>query len=405
MLKFSIFHLPFPHMKLKQFLVVTCLALSLPVSISILRASDVDFLSSNSTNSLSTSETNASSQKKLIFAVDIIRHGDRTPLIPLSTVSYRWEEGLGELTQLGSNQEFFLGQQLRERYITQSHLLPNHYIPETLYARSTDFDRTIMSGSSVLAGLYFDTTSINIEGYPIIPIHNCPLAQENLLIPDNNVVFDFHHLFQTVILPSQEWQEKEKSLQHNFKRWSLAVGAPINTLYDLKDVGNTLFIDQLHQVPIPQGLTDEDVDTIINTAQWITCTVFQNKIIAQTAAANLLQEIYNTFQTATQPNSPLRYRLYSAHETTLLVLLTALGANELLTSIPPYASDLNLELFDEGNGHYTAQVMLYTIQNMPDDQPPILTAVQENSYTLKQLKDLSQKALKQLKKVQALQLH
>ncbi len=42
---------------------------------------------------------------KLIFAVDIIRHGDRTPMIELPKDPYVWPEGLGHLTAKGRQQE------------------------------------------------------------------------------------------------------------------------------------------------------------------------------------------------------------------------------------------------------------------------------------------------------------
>ena len=119
--------------------------------------------------------------------------------------------------------------------------------------------------------------------------------------------------------------------------------------------------------------------------------------MGQTAAANLLQEITTSFQIAAQPNQPpLHYRVYCAHDSTLLVALTALGAVTPLTTIPPYASDLNIELFDEGSGTYTVQVML-------NDQPVILSCSGKNTCTLDQLKTLSQEASDQLKKAQATQ--
>jgi len=116
--------------------------------------------------------------------------------------------------------------------------------------------------------------------------------------------------------------------------------------------------------------------------------------MGQAAAANLLQEITTSFQTATQPNQPLHHRFYCAHDSTLLVALTALGAANPLTTIPRYASDLNLELFDEGSGRYTVQVML-------NDQPVILTCSGKNTCTLEQLQALSQEASAELKKAQA----
>ena len=62
--------------------------------------------------------------EKLIFAIDIIRHGDRTPLIELPKAPHHWEEGLGQLTPTGMAQEYQLGQRLRKEYIKQYQLYP-----------------------------------------------------------------------------------------------------------------------------------------------------------------------------------------------------------------------------------------------------------------------------------------
>jgi hypothetical protein len=390
-------------MKLKNILCPSLLALLLVIATPLTYAESIDPI--HDASSPTASDNASSSHGKLIFAVDLIRHGDRTPLMELPTVSYTWKEGLEQLTQKGINQEFALGTKFKKRYLTDSHLLPEHYVPETMEARSTGLNRTIMSANSALTGLYFGTTPLSIAGCPMIPTHNCSRAQEDLLFPDNNLTFNFNvtdasqdnraPLFQTLILPLSEWQAKEQSLKGNFARWSQATGVPINNLYDLKNLGDTLFIYQLNKIAPPPLLTNEDVTTIINAGLWATCTVFQNKTIGQVAAANLLQEITTSFQTAaTQPNQPLRYRLYAAHDSTLLVALTALGAAIPLTTIPRYASDLNIELFDEGSGHYTVQVML-------NDEPVILTCSGKNMCTLDQLQALSQEASDQLKKVQA----
>lgn len=379
-------------MKLKSSLFSPLLFLLLLIGSSLIYAASVD-----------PSQTSPA-HGKLVFAVDLIRHGDRTPLMEIPTVSYTWKEGLEQLTQKGIDQEFALGTKLKERYITQSHFLSENYLPGTLYARSTGLDRTIMSANSALAGLYFGTESLHISKHPVIPTHNCPRAQEDLLFPDNNLTFNFNitdasqdsrvPLFQTLILPLPEWQAKEQSLKSNFARWSQATGVPITQLYDLKNLGDTLFIYQLNQIPRPPLLSEEDVSTIIKEGMWANCKVFQNKIIGQVAAANLLQDITSSFQAATtQSNQPLRYRLYCAHDTTFLVTLTALGAATPLTDIPPYAADLNLELFDEGSGHYIVQVML-------NDQPVLLSCSGKNTCTLDQLKTLNQEASNQLKKAQ-----
>lgn len=339
------------------------------------------------------SQSASPSHKKLIFAVDLIRHGDRTPLMNIPTVPYTWAEGLEQLTPTGSQQEFSLGKHLRERYITHSHLLPKHYLPGTISVRSTGSDRTIMSANAVIAGLY--APDFKHAPYPILPpTHNCPRPQEDLLLADNDFNFKFHPLLESTVLLLPEWQSREAALKENFPRWSEALGIPINNLYDLKNVGDTLFIHQLYDLPKPPLLSEKDMATIMDTEIWAICTTFQNKVLGQAAAANLLQEILESFQTAVESNQQLRYRLYAAHDSTLLVLLAALGIATPLKTIPPYASDLSLELFEEGNGGYTVQVTL-------NEEPIILSCSGKNSCTLEQLKTLSTEASAQLKKVQA----
>ncbi len=389
-------------MKFKSFFFFSLFCAFLAIATPLTYAEQID--STQAPSSTVTPDNSSSVHGKLIFAVDLIRHGDRTPLMEIPTIPYTWKEGLEQLTQKGIDQEFALGTKLKERYITQSHLLPENYLPGILYARSTGLDRTIMSANSALTGLYFGSSDLNIARYPIIPTHNCPRSQEDLLFADNNVTFNFNitdpsqdrrtPLLQTIIFPLPEWKAKEESLKGNFARWSQATGIPITQLFDLKSLGDTLFIYQLNNIPNPPLLSEDDVDTIIHAGLWANCTVFQNKTIGQVAAANLLQEITTSFQSATtQPHQPLRYRLYCGHETTFFVLLTALGAATPLTDIPPYASDLNIELFDEGSGHYTIQVRL-------NDQPVILTCSGTDTCTLDQLQALSQEASNQLKKAQ-----
>lgn len=58
--------------------------------------------------------------------------------------------------------------------------LPASYDPKKLYARSTDVDRTLLSASSFLAGLYKPNTDQlwnniqNISAWLPIPVHTVP---------------------------------------------------------------------------------------------------------------------------------------------------------------------------------------------------------------------------------------
>ncbi len=83
----------------------------------------------------------------LLFAVDIIRHGDRTALIELPAANYHEPLGLGQLTATGMQQEYQLGHTLRDEYI-QKDLLPTQYqtiSPHLLTLLS--FQKAIMTSS------------------------------------------------------------------------------------------------------------------------------------------------------------------------------------------------------------------------------------------------------------------
>lgn len=95
-----------------------------------------------------------SAAEKLIFSLDLMRHGDRAPIKELPKVPYTGITPLGHLTPEGIAGCYQLGTKFRQKYVTQHHLLPAAYDPKLMYVRSSDFDRTLMSAQSVLMGLY-----------------------------------------------------------------------------------------------------------------------------------------------------------------------------------------------------------------------------------------------------------
>mmetsp|Transcript_68107 Transcript_68107/g.215476 ORF Transcript_68107/g.215476 Transcript_68107/m.215476 type:complete len:414 (-) Transcript_68107:74-1315(-) len=90
-------------------------------------------------------------------SVILFRHGDRTPTDAYTFEEYNWQggEGLGQLTPLGLKQSFDLGVTLRERLKgSMSHHdfsdIERHH---DLHVRSTDYDRTVDTATSVVLGL------------------------------------------------------------------------------------------------------------------------------------------------------------------------------------------------------------------------------------------------------------
>lgn len=307
--------------------------------------------------------TQALAQEKLIFAIDIIRHGDRAPVVDVPNASYHWKkEELGQLTARGMQQEYLLGANQRKMYIDTYHLLPPNYSAGTLYVRATDLDRTLMSAQSFLLGLYPLGTGPMLpdskqpalpSAFQPIPIHTIAQDRDNLLVVPINSP-KFQKCLKQYIYSTPEWKHKIVELKPKFAAWSKATGISITDPFQLISIGDTLNVDQLYHVPLPAGLTSEDAKQIIDTRHWGFVTIFKSREIGRKVGNNLLKVIANYFQQASQGKTQLKYVLFSGHDLTQLALLSAMSVP--LNEAPPYASDLNFSLFDEGNQQYYVKI-------------------------------------------------
>lgn len=261
----------------------------------------------------------------LIFAVDIIRHGDRTPIVPLSSVNYQWQEGPGQLTAEGMQQEYKLGLLFRKKYVEQAHLLPEHYEPGTMYVRSTDFDRTLMSAQSLLMGLYPPGTGPNIfdsipalpHAFQPIPIFSAPSKSDEVIVQHVPSTERLKLLAQYVYA-TKEWQEKNHELRDKYPLWSAFTGIPIKNLADLELLGDALYI---HQIAY---------------------------------STKLMTNIAHYLNDGSQKKSKLKYVLLSAHDVTIASAMSFLGAP--LEIAPPYASNLNFSLYEHSANYFLVKV-------------------------------------------------
>ena len=94
---------------------------------------------------------------KLIFAVIHFRHGARAPQAIdnnyLDVFGEKWTNP-GELTGMGQRMHYILGLRNRIRYITQQKFLSEKFDPHEILIYSSSFNRTLVSASSNLQGLY-----------------------------------------------------------------------------------------------------------------------------------------------------------------------------------------------------------------------------------------------------------
>lgn len=94
---------------------------------------------------------------ELLQVVTIFRHGSRYP----NRNTYDAEEtkqDWGELTSTGMRQQYNLGAMIRKQYITDLPFLKGSYNHSQIEVVCTDYNRTQMSASSFLYGLYPEST-------------------------------------------------------------------------------------------------------------------------------------------------------------------------------------------------------------------------------------------------------
>ncbi len=334
--------------------------------------------------------SNTYADSQLIFAIDVIRHGDRTPIKEIPNDKHVWSEGMGELTARGMQQEFSLGQGFRSMYIERYKLLPKSYSASTMYVRSTDYNRTLMSAEAVLMGLYPLGTGPQINNSPALPSQYQPIPihtvaqKEDPLFEDRTHGPGFESRVIEYVINTPNWQNKVNLYQDKLNKWGLISGMSLKGLYPVSGLGDTLYIRSLYNIPLPKGMSENDSKEILALADWIHVNVFQPYEVGSYASSALLKEINNYLSTAAKGENQLKYVLFSAHDSTILGLMS--GLKSPLAKSPPYASDVKFLLFKETNKNILFVNIIYngTIVNIPE--------CKQQPCTLTEFSNLAQKA-------------
>lgn len=325
---------------------------------------------------------------ELIFALDVIRHGDRTSLRELPSMPHQWEEGHGQLTAKGMRQTYELGTKLRKKYIEETKLLSEFYQAHSLYVRSTDLDRTLMSAQSVLFGLYplgtgpkllkHEATDALPAAYQPIPIHTMHQSDKDVLLVDTHLPL-FSQNFEQHVKTAPEWVQKHNQLKPNYARWSKATGVNITELRQLVSLGNILYVYQENGIALPDALSKEDIAQIVDAGHWAFCYMFKPKPVGKAMGSPLLEHILDNLSKASAQNQ-LKLMLLSGHDSSLLALLSALEVP--LDEPPPYASHVNFSVYQSKD----AQPYVVISYNDKILKPPVCGGEQ---CGLEQLKSLS----------------
>ncbi|XP_044741619.1 prostatic acid phosphatase-like isoform X2 [Chrysoperla carnea] len=310
--------------------------------------------------------------KDTIFTTIIFRHGDRTPILqyptdPNANYSLWTSLGPGQLTNRGKSQHFALGQWLRERY---ARLLSQHYRFDEVYIHSTDVDRTIMSALSNLAGLFppsADDVWSGVHDWQPIPVHTIPDYADNILAGSKKCPkyeYEFNKTMESPIF--RKINEKNQQLyayitEHAEKN--------INSLVDLSYFYDTLFINDLYNLTLPNWTQPiypnplKQWSSISFEVQCFTKTLQRLKI--GLLFNEMIERMFSKIHNSLNPNRNMW--IYSAHDTTISNVLMGLNLYNFIS--PPYASALMFELQKRNDSF---GISIYFKNETLNDQPYLL---------------------------------
>ncbi|CAL8069953.1 unnamed protein product [Calicophoron daubneyi] len=266
----------------------------------------------------------------------LFRHGDRAPVRRMfdnsTPIELLWPIGIGQLTNLGVKQEFNLGRWFREQY---NSFVPEKYNASDIYVRSTDTDRSLMSGQAFLAGLYRCTDPKHCPLVPAgifwrpVPIHTVPLTAD--------VEFRSPNCPRLYNLTQERANSKEietllqnhQELINLLKRVSNYQKITADAILTITDI---LVCFKSNSIPLPSWCTDEIFRELRQIQYFVWKTEFlSSDEILQLEVGVFLKEMADGLVAATQRKAPFgetevkRLMVYSVHDTNIDYVLASFG--------------------------------------------------------------------------------
>ncbi|KAM6223862.1 prostatic acid phosphatase [Rhynchocyon petersi] len=315
----------------------------------------------------------AGAAKELRLVTLLFRHGDRSPIetFPNDPIKESaWPQGFGQLTQVGMEQHYELGEYMRRRY---GNFLNESYRHEQVYIRSTDIDRTLMSAMANLAALFppkgASIWNPNLPWQPI-PVHTVPLSEDGLLYMPFKQCPRFHELGEET-LKSEEFQKRLNPYKDFIETLPKLSGRKHQDLFGIwSTIYDPLFCERTHNFTLPSWATEEAMTKLKELSELSLLSLYgihKQKEKSRLQGGVLVSEILNNMKAATQPSNQRKLIIYSGHDTTVSGLQMALDVYN--GQIPPYASCHITELYHD-NGEYFVEM---SYRNESHHEPYLLT--------------------------------